>query len=408
MIAKYEISIVKINAFILSLLIIGTITGPAVYIGDQEIQFFRLIMIVSVVAAIIMSLRYQIFLSEPSTVLLGFFSIYFLWTALISIATSSVRVNDFFNFFIVYQLIIVIIVFMNYNYNSFMHILYKTSIGMAIVMFGIAVWEIITHNHLKGSFSNYNPEHIAFLPTTFFTNSNDMMAILTLIVLYVVGYSKVYRRPVTLAVYFVLLFSIMLSFITSARLAMLVLVSILLILFLQKINVKKVLTIGLIVAVGLLTLINFFGVEYIYNALTFGGHSTFIRSYLYLDAFDSIEIYRGIGAGINNSSEFYQQLSDKRLDGIINPHNYLLEILINSGVVIIFLYFLLNLYFSILFLKQKQYFLIFMLFIYQIILIASSNSLFLWFHYVYFISLIGLYMVSVNFNDNKKAERVQS
>ena len=402
MILSSKIPIEKFNTFIMSLLIIGTITGSSIYFGFQEIQFFRIILVVSTLTVILMIKKYRTSLSEPSILILIFFTIYFLWTTTISIFTDSIRINDLLNFSIMYLLVVVIIFFMNYNNEAFLKVYYKTSVGMSILMFVISIWEIRTHHHFSASSSNDAPSHLTFLPTAFFTNTNDMMAILTLIILYIIGYFSVYKKPLNLFIYFLLITTIILSFITSARLAMLILLFTFLLLFLQKINFKKILIGGFIILLGLIILINFINLDSLLPTLSIGGESTSLRMHLYIDAFDSIEMYNGLGAGINNSHEFYQILNDQRLNGLINPHNYLIEILINSGVLVFFLYYLLNLYLFILFLKQKQYFLIFMLLVYQIILLASSSSLFLWFHYVYFISLSGLYTVSLTINNTIK------
>jgi teichuronic acid biosynthesis protein TuaE len=264
-------------------------------------------------------------------------------------------------------------------------------------MLSVSLWEILTSNHLPvASFFNHAPVYIQFQSATFYTNPNDYMAIFTLMFIWYAVYEKLILKKIDMFTYIFFISSIIISFINNSRIAMIVLLITASIIFLNKKSIFK-LTIFNIVLVGLFAyLINWedSDIQYLFNGLTFGGDSASIRQTLYKWAILSIDQNYGFGLGVNNSANYYLSISDPNLGGIINPHNYLLEILINSGILVTFLYIILNGVLIYLFLKKRLYHLVYMVIMYQIILISSSSSLFLWFHYVYFIGIIALYYVS--------------
>ena len=130
-----------------------------------------------------------------------------------------------------------------------------------------------------------------------------------------------------------------------------------------------------------------FGV-YALGYMTFGDESTNIRKYLYFYAIYSITQNFGLGMGLNNSSLYFDTINDPRLGHIINPHSYLFEILINGGVFIFTLFFLINIFFLYSFLKNGYRLLIFAFVFYHLILFNSSSSIFLWYHYIFYVSLL--------------------
>lgn len=382
-----------LNSIALFMLIVGTITGSSIYFFIEQLQFFRMALLFLIVITIIKFTKTKVSFSLPITLLILFYSIYFFWTTFVTLGNGMVRLNDYVNFFIIYLLVILLSIQLEMDREHFLKILYKTTLLMIFVIFIISIWEILTQHHLSVSTVNNYPAYLKFTPSSFFTNENDMMAVVTLMLLYIVGYYKKYNKPLGFLVYFLFVFSLLLGFITEARLAMIFIV---LTFFLLVANGKNILKIILVIlfAIGLsIPLLNHFKpdtLERLVSGLQLGGNSTGIRKYLYLDAIDSIELYKGVGVGINNSDKFYKTISDPRVEGIINPHNYLLEILINSGVIVFTLYILLNIYFFFLFLNLKKYFLIYMLFVYPVILMSSSSSIFIWYHYVFFLGLVGL------------------
>jgi len=386
----------KIYQKSLFLLFVSVIVGGAVYIVIPQLQFFRVMLVLFLFITFLELSKNGIKLDFNSKLLLIWFSIYYFWTIYISLPIK-IDFNSYINFNIIYILVIVLILNMNYNTKKFLDTLYKALYFMFYVMLGVAIWEIVTHHHLKvATFFDHAPEYIQFQPSTFYTNPNDFMAMLTLLIIFLFGYKKTLKYKIGVYDYIMLLVTFVLSFITNSRIVMMVLALTFLIISFKKKNIKYlffivVLLIGLFVYIMRLDNND---INYLLAGLSFGGDSTSIREHLYIDALLSIQHNFGMGYGINNSSLYYQQLNDPNLEGIINPHNYLLEILINSGVYVTFLYLLLNLYFIYLFIKNNQFFLVYMIIIYEIVLISSSSSIFLWFQYVYYISILGLYSIS--------------
>jgi len=386
----------KIYQKSLFLLFVSVIIGGAVYIAIPQLQFFRVMLILFLFITFLELSKNSFKLDFNSKLLLIWFSLYYFWTTYVSLLIK-LDINSYINFNIIYILVIVLILSMNYNIKKFLDTLYKALYFMFYLMLAIATWEIITHHHLKvATFFDHAPDYIQFQPATFYTNPNDFMAMLTLLLIFLFGYKKVLKYQIRFYDYIMLFIALILSFVTNSRLNMLVLILTFLIISFKKKNIKYLFFI-LVLLIGLLVYImrlNSSDINYLIAGLSFGGNSTSIREHLYIDALLSIQHNFGIGYGINNSSLYYQQLHDPNLEGIINPHNYLLEILINSGIYITFLYLLLNLYFIYLFIKNNQFFLVYMIIIYEIVLISSSSSLFLWFQYVYYISILGLYSIS--------------
>ena len=98
------------------------------------------------------------------------------------------------------------------------------------------------------------------------------------------------------------------------------------------------------------------------------------------------------GVGLIVTDELYKRFPDLEKAGIkniINPHSYQIELLINSGVVVLFCYLILNFYIFFLLVKKSKYEQAFHVIFFNISLFSSSSSLFVWpiylFLFIYFI-----------------------
>ena len=69
--------------------------------------------------------------------------------------------------------------------------------------------------------------------------------------------------------------------------------------------------------------------------------STSVRLYLYKYALISPLSNFGLGFGIDYSAEYFRTIN-ANLHNIINPHSYILELLINSGVLVVLFYITIN------------------------------------------------------------------
>jgi teichuronic acid biosynthesis protein TuaE len=393
----------NLNNSILFLLVVGSITGSAIYLGIAQLQFFRIILFLSTLYTISLAYKKGIKIEILSKVLLSWFVFYFIWTFLVNLIGlgifdfDEIQITSYFNFIIIFMLVFNIVIYLNLNTFNFTKVVYKSLNVMFIVMIVIAFFEIFTKKHLStATFFDNAPEYIAFQPATFYTNPNDFMAIFTLMLLFIIAYYKSIDKKYNFIIVIYFLIASIFAFITNARLAMLIIFFSAIFIFFTKKNIVKFSIVILIMIFGFSFFSNIFisdgiDIEYLINGLSFSGESSGSRISLYKWAIYSINTNYGLGFGIDNSMNYYQSISDPALKGIVNPHNYILELLINSGVIVVLSYILFNLIFLFLFLKRRLFFLSYLLVIYPIILMSSSSSLFLWFHYVYQIALIGLY-----------------
>lgn len=398
------ISLSKLTCSIIFLLVAGTITGPAVYFFKEPLQFFRIIIIVSLFFLYYLLKNKKISIPLEFKVVLYWFGFYLAYTMLANIISimffdiSELKINSIINFNIIFLLVSLLIYFASYDTSLFVKTLYKSINFMIIVLFFVSLWEILTQHHLPtATFFNFAPKYIQFMTATFYTNPNDYLAMLTLMNIFIISYRKIYKLEINIWIVVIVLISLVLSFVVNARLAMIVIVLTLLLTFINKKNILKLTFASVFLAaisMVIFSYINTKNLDYLLSGLEFGGDSTHIRTYLYVDAFESIESNYGLGFGVDNSADYYTSINDPRVEGIINPHNYVLEILLNSGLPVILFFIIMNLILVYIFLRNKNYILLYALMSYYIILLSSSSSIFLWFHYVYLIGIISLYLES--------------
>jgi teichuronic acid biosynthesis protein TuaE len=236
-----------------------------------------------------------------------------------------------------------------------------------------------------------------YIPTAYYTNQNDLMAIYSMMLLYSLVYMSYFNiNNFFYKIYyiFISIYGVILSIVTSSRIGLVsIILLIMIFLFKQKkIIVFFVLTILLIIFYIYSDII----MDYYYLNRLNSGNSTSIRINLYKDAIENITIF---GYGFDNSDLFYTQLNDSNLLGIINPHNYLLELLINNGFLFFIFYFLLNIFLFIQSILYKKYILAFAFIMYYFILLSSSSSLFLFQHYIFYISFIVLLQIKKEKNE---------
>jgi teichuronic acid biosynthesis protein TuaE len=393
-----------IEAIILTLLIIGSITGAAVYIKFQQLQFFRISVIISLLWIFIYLLinKKNISLKSGYVILFAFFIISFVWMTFVSNFTLRLDLNSFVNYLILLIFLFELIFFASKNEHLFLKVIYYSSIIMFVVMLIIASWEVLTFQHLEVSAVNDWPQYAKYTPSTFFTNPNDFSAVLVLIVYYMFIYEKIIRNKLSFLLFLFIIINIAICFLTNSRISLLSIFVLIIFYFISNKNKIRTMLFIFITVIGLILLNHFnftifenlintettIDVNYLLEGLTFGGESKNTRIYLYLYAIYSITQNFGLGMGLNNSSLYFNTINDPRLEHIINPHSYLFEILINGGVFIFTLFFLINIFFLYSFLKNGYRLLIFAFVFYYLILFNSSSSIFLWYHYIFYVSLL--------------------
>lgn len=399
-----------ITATIIFFLICSTITGPAISIGAQELQIFRIMVLLTLLLSIRLWWKNSIHFSS-NTVYFGFFIYFdFIWTSFVALFSNTLEINNFINSFMLILLILILIVVSSYRPITFIRLVYLASLTMFCVMIGVASWEIITGKHLATSAINHDPYYLQNVPTTFFTNQNDFMAVMDLILLLVFNYHKFFKLKKRFIEFLLFSLIILLCIITGSRTNIAISIITICLFWLNKRNFLQFFT-GLICFYFLIILVdtnyleNFlskynFDYQMIIDSIQFfgGDESSKVRVNLYLDAIQSISNNYGLGEGLNNSSLYFNQLNDSKLEGIINPHNYLLEILINSGLFLFTIYLCIIIKIVLELVKNKKSSLAFSIFFYFFILISSSSSLYIFYHYVFLITILTFQSISKRFD----------
>ncbi|MCD4705411.1 O-antigen ligase family protein [bacterium] len=276
-----------------------------------------------------------------------------------------------------------------------MRIAIKAMLIMYIVYTIIALFEISTGFHFKMSAINFRPSYVRFTPTVFYTNPNDFSAIFTMMFIFLMNFYI--SREKKKNNYLLILISLLHLFIlikTSSRLNLIVFIFYLIVIW-PKFFIKFSFFSLFVILISHDFIKHKIGIydstifEYFTNIFNFN-LSNSGRFHLYKSSFLSLKQNFGLGWGINASHFFYESLNIEKLGNLVNPHSNLLEILINSGVIVFLLYIFIIVLLINKFLKLKDYKNVFQVLFYQIILFSSSSSLFLWPSYLFFILYIGL------------------
>lgn len=332
---------------------------------------------------------------------LVFYCIYFLNTILVSLYSALalklyvIDFNDLINFIFLFLYVLCLVFLLNSNRDRFMRIAIKAMLIMYIVYTIIALFEISTGFHFKMSAINFRPSYVRFTPTVFYTNPNDFSAIFTMMFIFLMNFYI--SREKKKNNYLLILISLLHLFIlikTSSRLNLIVFIFYLIVIW-PKFFIKFSFFSLFVILISHDFIKHKIGIydstifEYFTNIFNFN-LSNSGRFHLYKSSFLSLKQNFGLGWGINASHFFYESLNIEKLGNLVNPHSNLLEILINSGVIVFLLYIFIIVLLINKFLKLKDYKNVFQVLFYQIILFSSSSSLFLWPSYLFFILYIGL------------------
>ncbi len=255
-----------------------------------------------------------------------------------------------------------------------------------------AFFEIIYGVHLPTSNLFDAEEWMKNIPTVVYYNSNDFAAIFTIMFIYLFSeYQIKNNNRLTIFVVFAVLIHFFILYKTQSRLSIVVLFIflfykhpkpiiyssflLLMFLFLQGFYADNISVIQLVD--NLLEL---------KQDLSFGErNSTGVRFSLYKHAIMSVFENWGFGYGINASASYYEAIMDPNLFHITNPHSFIFELLINSGVVSTFLYIGLNVFLVITNWINQNENLIVQIIMFNLLLFSSSSSLFLWPIYLFLI-----------------------
>lgn len=370
--------------------IIGCFLGPYLYIVDPKIQVLRIVTPLIFLFLFWKSKKISVELAY----VVVFYSSYYFYTLAISIINFNIiNFKDVFNFTYIPIIIITSILLIRENQKKFLNIFAKFLIWFSVINLIIAAYEEITLNHLGLSSMNAFPtiwDGYYHMPTTFYVNSNDFSVVYIMGIMFLLFYyqnsnnkfSNIFKLIIIISALWVV-------YITKSRISQVVFI-IYLVVYIKiwKTPLKKIFYISL--SLTLITLLFDFNVleKIDVNFSPERSNSNANRLALYQSSFASIKESYGLGYGVNLSKHFYANVVNST-GGIVNPHSYLFELLINSGILFFSLYIILNAYlFIILLLKKSSPLIIAQFGLYNLLLFSSSSSLFLWPHYLFFIVYI--------------------
>lgn len=209
-----------------------------------------------------------------------------------------------------------------------------TWIGVIIIF--ICIWEIITKNHLPTSRIFIDDIVKERISTGIFYNENDLGLFFVMIFPLVYYNNLIYFKLVKPFILFCITVIIVLNS-SKAALISLIIQSLFMILFSEKSKRWKIRIYTFFALLGLVFLsqiINFFSP--IVSQILDAQGSTYLRLDVYIKGLKALResYYLGVGPG-NFESALIEMFGKVR---IINPHNWWIELLVNSGVVLFSLY----------------------------------------------------------------------
>ncbi len=382
----------KIIQFLYFLFVASVFIGPAI-----SFNIFYPLRIITPVVFLFTSVFYlQSKQKSKSSLLKTFFWVftflYFILTVLSSIVGYvSLSIipdfNDLFNFLMVFILMSTLLLIYEIDFKRFFEILLRSVLFMYIVFVVICVIEFITGFHFSSSIFHATNINI---PTGFFTNPNDLACVFTLMFIFLLTH---YKLKFNILIIIVTILHLAIVFYTSSRISLIVIM-----LYFALFKTKKFVSFSFFVVILFFVFKSKLPASFNQNlnllekslTLSKNDNSKNIRQNLYLHGLHSVKNSFGLGYGVNASSFYYKSLrGDKGIKNIINPHSYQIELLINSGVVVLFCYLILNFYIFFLLVKKSKYEQAFHVIFFNISLFSSSSSLFVWpiylFLFIYFI-----------------------
>ena len=255
-------------------------------------------------------------------------------------------------------------------------------------------YEIKTGSHLPTSDLVDAPWWMLHVPTVVYFNSNDFAFVFTLMVMYLLSVFDEKKSLPSLWVVVIFLIHMFIMYKSQSRLSFLTSFFFFVYRYPKKVIYSSVLALVLF----------FVGGYFLENAwymqvmddlaklksdLSFNERkSTSVRLYLYKYAVLSVMPSYGFGHGIDYSAQYYQSINDVNLHYIVNPHSFIFELLINSGLFATLFYIGLNIWLLIKNWTYSNYDIFIQIIIFNLLLFSSSSSLFIWPVYLFLIIYI--------------------
>ena len=363
------------------LLIISAFFGGYLFLVDSTVHFIRIVPIIFIVIGFV----YRVKLDLDAQVILGYFSIFFVYTFIISIFNfQNILGNDLINLTVLYLFMVALIVSVSIPTVDYFKIFRRAIVFFMLASIVVWVYEFTTHKHLRYSLAaNFDVNYYYQPTTTFFTNPNDFAVVFTLCSMYMLSILKKEgsRNKLIIALLIVITFAI--EYTTEARLCFLGFM--IFIAFYLKIWKARI-ALGIGVVVVLILLYLNLDWDKLLSFESAKRSSIDIRQDLYYHGVMSIFHNYGLGFGIRGYHYYYSDIAHIQYT---DPHNFILELLISSGVGVTLMYITLIIIIFVKLLKSNSNHLTLLQFIlYNFMLSASSASLFLWPHYLFFVAYV--------------------
>ena len=323
-----------------------------------------------------------------------FFLYYFFHTYFVSLIRQTLfgynyKFNSVLNFTFLLGLIITFFITFFADAKKFFKFFDCVTILFYFLYGFYAVYEIITGNHLPTSDLYDAPYWLRYSPTVVYYNSNDFASIFTLMFMYLLSVFDKKKIFSIFSFFIIICFHLLIVYYSQSRISLLV--SVLFIAYRYPLKLAYSCILGVLTLVlGIIVFEPNWNMQFLESLkelktdLLFSDRqSTSIRINLYKHSIMSIFSSYGIGYGVDYSLQFFQSINDPNLSHIVNPHSYIFEILINSGVLAFLAFIILNIYLIVQNIFLKEYDLAVQVFMLNILLFSSSSSLFIWTIYLF-------------------------
>ena len=306
---------------------------------------------------------------------------------------ANYELNSILNFtFLMFLMLTIYCLILSYS-KEFL----KTSkyvIFLFYVLYALySYYEITTGNHLPTSDLIDAPWWMRHVPTVVYFNSNDFAFVFTMMMylLSVFDANKSLSFVFVIAIFLIHMFIIYKS---ESRLSFLMSFFFFVYRYPKKIIYSSIFGFILFFVCGYFLESSWYmqvmdNLAKLKTDLSFNERqSTLVRLTLYKYAIISIIPSYGFGYGIDYSAQYYQSINDANLHYIVDPHSFIFELLINSGLLSLLFYVGLNIYLCIKNWSSKNQDVIIQIIIFNLLLFSSSSSLFIWPVYLFLIIYI--------------------
>jgi len=255
-------------------------------------------------------------------------------------------------------------------------------------------YEIKTGNHLPISDLVDAPWWMRHVPTVVYFNSNDFAFVFTLMMMYLLSVFDDKKSLFSVFVVAIFLIHMFIMYKSQSRLSFLMSFFFFAYRYPKKIIYSSLFGLVLFFVSGYFSENAWYmqvmdDIAKLKSDLSFTERqSTLVRLSLYKYAVLSVIPSYGFGYGIDYSAQYYQSINDVNLNNIINPHSFIFELLINSGLLATLFYIGLNIWLLIKNWASSNYDVFIQIIIFNLLLFSSSSSLFIWPVYLFLIIYI--------------------